>query len=660
MPIYKCIKCNREFNQKSHYEKHLNRKKPCKQQNMSTNNKKVISKKHETKPFSWYHDNMPDIFHFVVDKLDPLVKSGARRIITRAEVKTGKRFIAQAYAVYNSSISGESYVQVFISSWIRRDDDRQRKELNDYFKGSHNEPRVFKINTEKSRLQCIKKLKELSLKYEKVVVHHDELDYGSGHDQHMAAVYEYCINQQNMCLISYSATYEEATVPHSINTSNINIKPVILKFTPPKEYRGVKWFCENNLVEEAIPFFEQQDDNLILSKQAKKIIADVELDLSSDDPKINRKKLIIVRINTPFEKTKDLIDSNIFPELCCHDDVRILPQFIHSRKELNTMTVKWDDYQWWKRQMEVERGNGKFILILFIDQCSTRSTDWFCHPWLNVYHDYHPPNSSISCSGQSNPRIVYYTNKMCNGVRVYDEEFFPKLYGQREIVEYMAGIKNLHDINRPVSSRSKVFDNLKTFGPVIQIEFTDEELDILDKQIGIRKTVNLNDNSRKILDKKIREKLPQGLAKLKPADRILFETSSLTRTLKGKRTYTKESNKGGGIYTVASKKIRNITSGPGGGVGEEDGDAYNNRGQYYWVEFALDDLEHIVEGEKNIISKGTAFITYGISDRDIDSEDEYENEHDSEFGIDNDIDIEELVPTNKITHAHRKTKKSMY
>ena len=548
MPIYKCIKCNREFKQKSHYETHLNRKKPCKQKIISTNNKKIISKKHDTKPFSWYHDNMHEIFQFVVNELDPLVKSGERHIIIRAEVKTGKRFIAQAYAVYNSSISEESYVQVFISSWIRRDDDRQRKELNDYFKGTHNDPRVFKINTEKSRLQCIKKLKELSLKYEKVVVHHDELDYGSGHDQHMAAVYEYCINQEKMCLISYSATYEEAIVQHSINTSNININPVILKFIPPKEYRGVKWFCENNLVEEAIPFFEEQDDSLILSNQAKKILAEVELDLSSDDPKINRKKLIIVRINTPFEKTKDLIDSHIFPELCCHNDVRILPQFIHSRKELNTMTVKWDDYQWWKRQMEVERGDGKFILILFIDQCSTRSTDWFCHPWLNVYHDYHPPNSSISCSGQSNPRIVYYTNKMCNGIRVYNEEFFPKLYGQREIIEYMAGIKNLRDINRPVSSRSKVFDNLKTFGPVIQIQFTEEELDILDNEIEIirpplndtsRKTIELplNDTSRKTIDTKIREKLPQELAKLKPADRILFENSSLTRTLKGKRTF---------------------------------------------------------------------------------------------------------------------------
>ena len=84
------------------------------------------------------------------------------------------------------------------------------------------------------------------LKYEKVIVHHDELDYGSGHDQHMAAVYEYCIYQEKICLISYSATYEEAVIQNSIDTSITNIKPVILKFNPSNLYRGVKWFIDNN------------------------------------------------------------------------------------------------------------------------------------------------------------------------------------------------------------------------------------------------------------------------------------------------------------------------------------------------------------------------------------------------------------------------------
>ena len=35
-----------------------------------------------------------------------------------------------------------------------------------------------------------------------------------------------------------------------------NIESIKLKFNPPSEYRGVKWYCDNNLVYEATPFFE--------------------------------------------------------------------------------------------------------------------------------------------------------------------------------------------------------------------------------------------------------------------------------------------------------------------------------------------------------------------------------------------------------------------
>jgi hypothetical protein len=310
------------------------------------------------------------------------------------------------------------------------------------------------------------------------------------------------------------------------------------------------------------------------------------------------------------------------------------------------MTVKWDDYQWWKRQMEIERGNGKFILILFIDQSSTRSTDWFCHPWLNAYHDYHPPNSSISTSGQSNPRPVYYTNKMCNGIRVYNEEFFPKLYGQKDIIEYMAGYKKLSDLNRPVSSRSKIFENLKTFGPVLQIKFTEEEIENLRKDVECP----LNNTTKNTLDIAIRTKLPQQIAKLKIADRIQFENPNLIRTLRGKRVFTKESSKAGGIYTVASKKMRNICSGPGGGVGDEESEAYNNRGQYYWADFAMDNLELKLEEEIIKIPKGTVYITYGIPDPLTNSDSDNDDET---------VD-EECTATNQSKYAHRKTKKSMF
>lgn len=666
MTNYTCPLCNKCFAQKSHFDKHSKKIKPCNKAKSSKRNTKIIAKKIETKPMSWYHDNMNEIFNFIVNDLHPCVNSGVREIIVPAEVKTGKRFIAQAYAVYNSSISGnqgETYAQIFMSSWVRRDDDGQRKELTAYFKGTHQDQRVFKINTEKSRILCIKKIKDLLIIYDKVIVHLDELDYGSGTDQHMAYVYEFCINQLKICLIKYSATYEEAVVENSINKSSTNettiensnivrpnIKSVKLKFNPPKEYRGVKWYCDNNLVYEATPFFENQNDTIVLSEDAKLILKEAETNLSSVNSKENRKKLIIVRVNTNFEQTKDLIDSEIFPELQRHDDIRILPHFVHSRKELNTTTVKWDDYSWWKRKMEVEHGDGKFLLILFIDQSSTRSTDWFCHPWLSLYHDYHPPNASVSCCGQSNPRPVYYTNKMCNGKKVYnDEEFFPKIYGQKDVIEYMAGKKTLNEIKRPVSSRSKVYENLNTFGPVIEIKFSQQELIELNQSIND----NLDDRSRVELSKKIKEKLDDFFKDLKPQEKKKYNEYHNNRTLKGKRKYVNKENQQGGIYTVAKKKIQNLNSAPGGGLDSED---YNDREKYYWIDLALDDLEFEIENETIKIPKGTAYITYGIADPEVSSDDETDS-NDDEDDEDNDNNVHD---SGKGKFAHRKTKKSMY
>ena len=635
MTIYECMKCGKIFKQKCHFNKHNERKNPCNKIKNTINSisKKTTSKKSEIKSLSWYHDNMRNIFNFVVEDIDPAIKRGVRHIIIKAQVKTGKRFIAQACSIYNSSISDESYVHIFISSWIRRDDDRQRKEINAYFKGTNNDTRVFKINTGKSRINCIKKLKDLVSSYDKVIVHHDELDYGSGIEQHMAAVYEYCISQEKICLISYSATYEEAIIEKSVNLS-CYIRPFELEFNPPNEYRGIKWFCDNNLIHEAEPFFERNDDDdIILSEQAKKILRDTKNNLNSDIISEKRKKLIIVRINTHFKEIKELIDSEEFPELRCNEDLRILPHFVHST-DINTINVKWDDYTWWKKQMEIERGDGKFILILFIDKSSTRSTDWFCHPWLSAYHDYHPINSSVSCSGQSNPRIVYFTNKICNGIKVYnDEEFHINLYGQKDIMEYVAGIKSLDELTRPVSSRSKVFENLNTFGHVIQVQFTKEELENFNECFDN----DLNNDSRILLNNLIYSKLNEN------EKNIIQE-----RILKGKRTYDSNSGRGG-IFSVLSKKLRNMNSGPGGGIGSIGGNVYNNRELYYWIDLALDDLEFNFEEENIMINKGTAYITYGISDPEL-SSDESDNESD---------DIDDKI-NYKNKYSHRKTKKSMY
>lgn len=592
MVIHKCPICKTVFKQKNHLDNHNKRKRPCKR---VEGGDLVVAHTIETKPLSWYSEHMPHIFKFVTQDIHRNIARGEKNIIISAEVKTGKRFIAQAYSVFTTPVVGQRMAHIFVSSWVRRDDDNQRKQLDAYFQGTKSDPRVFKVNSDKSKYRCISVLQKIVDTHDIVVVHLDELDYGSGSEQHMAAVYEYCMSQEKIYLISYSASYEEATLD-SMNNSINEKKPLVLSFKPPPEYRGAKWYCENNLVYEAEPFFTITDENISVSESGKALLQRARDRLYSEDPKVNRKKLIIIRQNTSFKRVKDLIDEYKIPEFVGNDELRILPQFVHSSKDLNTLPVKWDNYNWWKRQIEVERGGGKFLLILFIEQSSTRSTDWFCHPWLSAYHDYHPPETPVNTCIQANLRPVYYTNKMCDGVTVYnDEEFFPEIHGQKDVIEYVAGLKTLGNLGkRPVSSRTKVFEQLKTFGQIIRVNLTPQELAMLPLDQP------LNNNTREVLTRTL-------LGKLKQSDRRTIDG----RTLQGKRTYKNDREDRGGIYTVACNKLRNINSGPGGGVGNQ---VYVNRGLYFWADFALDDLEFVFEGIINKIPKGTVYITYGIAD----------------------------------------------
>ena len=91
-----------------------------------------------------------------------------------------------------------------------------------------------------------------------------------------------------------------------------------------------------------------------------------------------------------------------------------------------------------------------------------------------------------------------------------------------------------------------------------------------------------------------------------------------------------------------------MNSGPGGGIGDE---AYNNRGDFYWVDFAVDDLEFTIENETIKIPRGTAYVTYGIPDPDLSSDEDTDASEDDDNEDESDY---------KGKFAHRKTKKSMY
>ncbi len=627
MAIHTCDICKREFKQKVHLTKHKARKNPCKKEerndSIQLNNVIVTTKKtrnrslkvKETKPMSWFSEHCPELYNCVTKQVHPAIQKGHKFIVFRAEVKTGKRFAVEIYALYTTPLDptniapGERIVHVFISSWVRIADNNQREELQKYLRGSKHDTRVFKIKNEKSRIICIKKLQQLVDQNDMVIVHDDELDYGSGRDQHMAAVFDFCLSHEKIRLICYSASPEEAIMDR-LTTTSYKL-PLLINFIPPANYRGAKWFCDNNLVYDAKPFFNiTESGEITVSDSTKELLQRAKNRILSNDPRENKKKLLIVRQINNFGSIYDLVNNDSFPELMSDSNIRILKHFVHSNSEYNDMNIRWDDYKWWKRQMEEER-EGKFLLILFLDQSSTRSTDWFCHPWLTAYHDYHPEDTPINTSLQSNLRGVYFTNKFCDGKQVYNnEEFFPEIHGQKDVIQYAAGIIPITSVKRSVSTRGKVFEEIPTFGPVISIQLNQQEFE----ENKERLSESLTNTSKDYLKKLI-------ISKLKPRDKREFDFEN--RQLHGKRRYYRcdESEAQGGIYTVAGNCLRKINSRPGGGNDVQDG-SYDNRHQYFWIDVAMDNLQFSWESQAVIIPKGTIYVTYGLKDPEVDDDNE--------------------------------------
>lgn len=608
-----CEICLKEFKQKIHLANHKQRKNPCKkaevQQNVIETVKKtrsrIMKSAKEMKALSWFSEHFPELYVCITKDLHKKIQEGHKFIIFQAQVKTGKRFAVEIYALYTTPLDptnvtpGEKIVHIFISSWVRRADDNQRHELNTYLRGTDRDPRVFKINSEKSRMRCINKLKELVKEFDIVIVHLDELDYGSGADQHMAGVFDYCQSHAKIRLICYSASPEEALVERL--TSGPYAIPVRVVYTPPPNYRGAEWYCEQGLVCEAKPFFDISDaGEASVSQSARELLERTKQRVMSNNPNENRRKLLIVRQNIEFGTIHDLIEKDYFPEFGGTDDIRIITKFVHSKTDYSSIQVKWDIYHWWKKTLEVEY-TGKYILILFIDQSSSRSTDWFCHPWLSAYHDYHPEGTPINTSLQSNLRTVYYTNKFCDGKQVYNnEDFFPELHGQKDVIEYAAGLIPITDVKRNVSTRAKVFEQLPTFGPVITVKLNDDEI----QRYSVMLEERLNENTRPLLKALI-------LSKLKGEPKKLLQA----RELKGKRRYHRIDV--GGIDYVARNVLRKLNSRPGGGGQDEE---YDNRQNYFWIDIAMIDLEFECEKQTVEIPKGTIYITHGIADPDIDDD----------------------------------------
>ena len=532
----------------------------------------------------YYEKNYKELTEFVKTKIHAnIMKAHVRKVTVRAGVKSGKRFLAMINAAYTGAGPSGTVAHVFLTCWNRKADKNQRLDLGKYMK-------VFTVTSKSAAIKCVAELKDISKNYETVIVHYDEFDHGSGIDQLMgngseAKLWDYIKTNKKIKTIKYSASPEEGLVADPDD--------ICLTMPDHPNYRGAKYFLDKKLIVQAEnPLVKDDDGNITgISDQFKKLLEDAKARFVENN---GATPIIVMRIADDFKGFKTLFNSGKIAELVYNDtdNVAVQCEFVASTDSA-TMKVQWDDYQFWNKQA-VSAKRARELKMFFIDQECTRSTDWFLHPFLFTYHDYHGPSSALNTVIQSNYRVAYYLEKKdSNGNSVYPNTDLPiRLYGDIEVAEYLTGTRALENVSRKVSSRGAMSESDPNFGRPIRVRLTDIQME-LEHMKG-----NINDEKRRLVEKFLYE-----LPGLTNEERAILKS----RKLLHRRKYGSKSE-AGGIHTVDKNYREGHVSGPGGGL-SEDSEEYAERHKYFFMDMATEDTA-------GGIPKGTVYITYGIATTD--------------------------------------------
>jgi hypothetical protein len=381
----------------------------------------------------------PHLVSFIKKEIIPSVDNSiSRRILIRAPVKSGKREIAE-YIAKRDEAHNPSRVHAFISSFVRKADEDQRKEMK-----KHN-LEVFPILTRQNVDKCIEWVKSQNGDNKNIILHYDECDYGSGHRQLLANIY----NEFRDCLtikyILYSATPEEVFFSGEVDFTDdrdeydeiideIEEEGKVVYYNPPTEFCGPSNFLDANLVKNATPFFHIKNGKMELSIQSKDIINR----MTEGIEKGSKRNIIMLRLSA----------SDISRSEASKKDNKEIYQFAKKWKEIPELAeaviyadkdekdipdaddiiktnIQYSNPQFWKG---ITTSCPVFIVY---DQTSSRSTEWKCHDRIFATHDYRN-TINYSIVSQAQERVNHYIG--------YYKEFQPiEVYGHKKTFELSTG-----------------------------------------------------------------------------------------------------------------------------------------------------------------------------------------------------------------------------
>lgn len=424
----------------------------------------------------------PDLTMFIREKVSPLIEDedGPQRILIKGHVKVGKREMVE-YTAKRDDSQNPTRVHAFVSAFHRKADDDQRIEL-----AQHN-LKVFSLSS-RTNTDTVNQWIDQKIRLGKmVIIHFDEADYGSEDRQRLNTIWVKIKDNPQIRAIFYSATPEELMWSDTITQDDgdenfiagIYEQGVMIHYTPPLGYCGARRFLDEGLVTNARRFFKENVDGPFeLSEQGREIIAlakqeletsqyrkaeamvamrhariagnQLEIDRLNAILKTPSRNIIALRLSYDSSSGEDgsqrvkrkaiyrmLEHIDDFPEL---RDVSVIVDKSEfpdgappapARVELTQ--IKWSKPPYWNSLTSDQ------IIIVIMDQTSSRSTEWVFHDRLFAAHDYRP-SITFSVAAQAQLRVAHYESRYggFQRIRVYGHLKTWKFADERiHVEEYM-------------------------------------------------------------------------------------------------------------------------------------------------------------------------------------------------------------------------------
>tara|TARA_B100001540_G_C15786513_1_gene633475 strand:- start:129 stop:1799 length:1671 start_codon:yes stop_codon:yes gene_type:complete len=332
------------------------------------------------------------------------------------------------------NIKSKSY---FITALHRKADQSQRDELEKY---------GLEVNTtinKKETNKLVKKIRKDIENYDKIYIHLDENDYGTGYKQLLSQIWNIIQNNPDKCVtFTYSATGEQSFAEFCKDSPNMSDRAREVTYIPPATYYGIGCYLRDNKFRRSTEFFEykrgknEDDDQLGLTDQGENCLLEL---LKQTKERAHRRHIAVLRLSGNVTKKRGRNGSSKFAYVRRFAD-DIEDEFSTPECKLRVIfistedgTADWDDYRYW------EDKESKIAYLIVVCEMAKRSTAWRNHPFICWYHT-HRPNSNLNTKEQDQERpVLYTTQKYLADNNIPFCEIDITIYGCIHSAKYSAG-----------------------------------------------------------------------------------------------------------------------------------------------------------------------------------------------------------------------------